>query len=348
LKKHVPALDGLRGIAILLVLAHGFDVIQTGEGLGRRVELALDLGWIGVQLFFVLSGFLITGILLDAREGNEPHYFRTFFLRRTFRIFPLYYAVLLVAAIAGVLGANQIFLWTYTANFAAPLGYGEPAFPHFWSLCVEEQFYLVWPLVVYLVRRRGLLPVGVLVTIIAIVARVLVREHVNPDAAYQFSFCRMDALAIGAMTASYVRGSRKLEPPAIVLAALGSFIVLGGAVLGHLLRTGPVMQTGGYTIMAIGFALIVVATLDETALPAKLLGLALLRRIGKYSYGMYVFYAPLHVYLGLPLLGGIAMTAERGVFYMITASLATFAFAAASYHVFEEPFLKLKDKLAPR
>ncbi|MCX5747432.1 MAG: acyltransferase [Proteobacteria bacterium] len=360
---HIPALDGLRGIAILLVLAHGFDIIQTRNGVGRGLELALDLGWIGVQLFFVLSGFLITGILLDT--AKSPRYFRNFFLRRTFRIFPLYYAVLFVAFVLVPLfghphpthGDDQLYLWTYTANFAAPLGHGEIAFPHFWSLSVEEQFYVLWPGLVYLVRRNGVFVLGTVLVAVAIVARVLVRARFGPDAAYQFLFCRMDALAIGAMAAALIRtdriGSRLQLVSPTVLGVIGGIVVLGGAMLGHLLRTGATMQTGGYTILAIGFAIIMVAALAQ-GWPSRLLSFAPLRRVGMYSYGMYVFYAPLHIYVGLPLLArldqfaeGNAIGTERGLLYLVIATTITFLVAAASYHVFERPFLRLKDRVAP-
>jgi hypothetical protein len=94
--QHLPALDGVRGLAIVLVLCHNFQILEAPSGLvGRVFELAFDLGWIGVQLFFVLSGFLITGILLDTQDS--PAYYRNFFVRRVLRIFPLYYGVLLIA-----------------------------------------------------------------------------------------------------------------------------------------------------------------------------------------------------------------------------------------------------------
>jgi len=200
---HMPALDGLRGIAILLVLAHGFDVIQTRGGPGHDVDLVLDVGWIGVQLFFVLSGFLITGILLDTR--SSPHYFRKFWVRRALRIFPLYYGVLLVAAL---FGHGSIYLWTYTNNFATAFGHGDPTFPHFWSLAVEEQFYLLWPLVVWLVARRGVVALSVALSALAIASRIYARHRWGYEAAYEFTPCRMDALAIGAGTAALIRSDR--------------------------------------------------------------------------------------------------------------------------------------------
>jgi peptidoglycan/LPS O-acetylase OafA/YrhL len=338
---HMPALDGLRGLAILLVLAHAFDIIQTRGGPGHQLGVWLDLGWIGVQLFFVLSGFLITGILLDSRDA--PHYFRKFWIRRVLRIFPLYYGVLAVSL------TTNIYLWTYTTNYATP----DPVFPHFWSLAVEEQFYLVWPIVVWFVGRRGVIALGALLVPLAIISRVYVRSHWGHDAAYMFTPCRMDALAIGASAAALVRGDRLrreiARTHATRLGAYGAALVLAGAALGHALRTGETMQTGGYSLIALGFAVLLVAVLPMDGRPARIFAFAPLRRIGTYSYGMYVFHAPLHVYVGLPLLARIAPQygSAVGLVYALAASLATFAAAALSYHLYERWFLQLKKTFAP-
>ncbi|HZJ61945.1 MAG TPA: acyltransferase [Kofleriaceae bacterium] len=154
----VPALDGVRGLAILLVLAHNLSPFESTRRLiDLSAGLTFDFGWVGVQLFFVLSGYLISGILLDTR--GAPGYYRAFFGRRVLRIFPLYYGVLfLCLVLLPVLGLapdalladrrHSVWLWTYLINWAEPLGAAIAVFPHFWSLAVEEQFYLVWPFVV--------------------------------------------------------------------------------------------------------------------------------------------------------------------------------------------------------
>ncbi len=345
---HMPALDGLRGIAVLLVLAHGFDVIQTRTGPGHHVDLALDVGWIGVQLFFVLSGFLITGILLDTRDN--PHYLRSFWIRRALRIFPLYVAVLLVATL---FGRASIYLWTYTSNFSVPFGHQEPTFPHFWSLAVEEQFYFVWPLVVRLAGRRGVVALSFVLTAVAIGSRLWARSRFGYEAAYMFTPCRMDALAIGAGIAALIRGDnlRRVvaNSRATMLGLLGFGIVMTGAVLGHLARTGAGMQADGYTLIALGFAVLLIAALPPLGWPARILSWSPLRRVGTYSYGMYVFHAPFHILIGLPLLERLhwRQGSAFGLAYMIGATLITLVLAALSYHLYERRFLALKQRFAP-
>src|SRR5260221_2298951 len=144
----LPTLDGLRAIAILLVVPHNLNLIATFGGT-QPVVAALHRGWIGVQLFFVLSGFLITRILLDARDA--PDYYRSFFVRRALRIFPLYYAVLLVLfVLLPVLGLvpldsdpmGELSYWAYSSNWYGPFRHGPEAVSHFWSLPTEEKFYL--------------------------------------------------------------------------------------------------------------------------------------------------------------------------------------------------------------
>ena len=361
-RHHLAALDGLRGVAILLVLLHGFDVLKDAHGLVHLVDMALDAGWIGVQLFFVLSGFLITGILLDTRA--QPGYYRSFFVRRVLRIFPLYYGVLTVAfvvlplcGLGGQDGRHQFWLWTYLANYAAPFGLGERVFPHFWSLCVEEQFYLAWPLVVRLAGRRGVVAVAGVLVVAAIATRMLLRAHlgepVGHEAAYMFTPSRMDALAIGAAIAALLREPRCAA--AIDALGGGAFAIAGLAVIaaglagGHLQRVGAAMQAYGYTVVALGFGLLLIASLRVDAVPARWLASAPLRRCGTYSYAMYVFYAPLHLLVGLPLLarfghdGGPVVAAVYGGL----AIAITFALAALSYHLYERRFLALKPRLAP-
>ena len=168
---HIPALDGIRGLAILLVLLGHFTSyggFRPEIGVDRAYHLVAMLGGVGVDLFFVLSGFLITGILVDARGG--AFFFRNFYMRRVLRIFPLYYGSLLVFFVVlplldpgdprlqQVLG-EQAWYWSYLTNIRMAFD-GWPAYHHighFWSLAVEEQFYMVWPLVIFLFRRRSLL-----------------------------------------------------------------------------------------------------------------------------------------------------------------------------------------------
>jgi peptidoglycan/LPS O-acetylase OafA/YrhL len=361
-RHHLAALDGLRGLAILLVLLHGFDVVLAASGPERAVDHLLDVGWSGVQLFFVLSGFLITGILLDTRES--PDYYRSFFVRRVLRIFPLYYGVLFVAfAIVPLLaavplgyGQHQIWLWTYLSNYVAPFGRSESSFPHFWSLCVEEQFYLAWPLLVRLGGIRGVTLVSAVVVVVAALSRLYLRHHfgepIGHEAAYMFTPCRADALAIGAFAAVAVRTPWLLEklraigPTKLVAAGIGVLLIglfVGGG------RVAAPMQLVGYPIIACGFALLLLACLRGDAWPARLLSFAPLRRCGIYSYGMYVFYAPLHLFVGLPLLGRLqqAPTFVEAIGYEIAAIAATFALGAISYHFYEQHFLALKSRLAP-
>lgn len=361
-RQHFGALDGLRGVAILLVLLHGFDVIQPSGFFEHALDDSLDLGWIGVQLFFVLSGFLITGILLDTRQATG--YYRSFFKRRFLRIFPLYYGILIVAfvllpSLAGPIdgSAHEWWLWIYVANFTAPFGAGVPAFPHFWSLCVEEQFYLLWPLLVRQLGRRGVIVLSSVLVVVAVASRIYVRhrlgEPIGHEAAYSFTPCRMDALAIGAVVAALMRGgggvARVANRQPGVITAIGVLVLLAGIVAGHLQRTGAMMQAFGYTVIALGFALLLVGALNRSGRVARLLAWAPLRHCGTYSYGMYVFYAPLHLFVGLPLLATLAATPSMGeaLAYEVVAIAVTFALGALSWHVYERHFLALKARLAP-
>jgi peptidoglycan/LPS O-acetylase OafA/YrhL len=169
----IAALDGVRGLAVLVVIVHNAAWV-TGESrhfLTKLFGAAAAAGWVGVQLFFVLSGFLITGILLETRD--RAGYFRSFYLRRTLRIFPLYYALVAVTVFVvaplstDAVWASQVYerqwaYWLYVSNWVSPFGHGISGFSHLWSLAVEEQFYLVWPLMVWWLGARGLTRLAIL------------------------------------------------------------------------------------------------------------------------------------------------------------------------------------------
>lgn len=355
---HVPALDGLRGAAILLVLLHAFNVIHVDSLATRLADLALNIGWIGVQLFFVLSGFLITGILLDTR--GAPGYWRNFFMRRVLRIFPLYYVALLLAFVilsaflpmpAGH-GEHQSWLWLYIENIGAPFGHVEAGFTHFWSLCVEEQFYLLWPLLVWLGGQRGVFVIGAALVVLAVFTRVLARMYfpgdLGAEIGYVFTLCRMDALAIGAMAACAVRNPRLhagLERVgAARLLVAGLALTLVAIQIGGWQRVGAAMQGFGYTGIAAGFALVLLAVLFPAGLAARSMAMAPLRSVGKVSYAMYVVHAPLHVHVGLPLLERWVPQPDmlQVIVYALLMGVVTWLLGLLSWQVFERHFIALK------
>ncbi len=357
----IPALDGLRGLAILLVLAHNFNPFDGATSLPRKlVDIVMNAGWVGVQLFFVLSGFLITGILIDTKPARNGY--RAFFGRRLVRIFPLYYVSLFVALVVlprlslpASLAAgreHQIYLWTYVSNWVQPFGMTVALVPHFWSLAVEEQFYLVWPFVVRGLSARRLLQVAVALLIVGLASRLAVRGALgNEEAAYMWTVCRVDALSFGALAAIAVRNPSMLawlvaRERVLLVASLAGLLILFGVTKG-LPRVSFLEESLGYTALALCFAgwlLAAVVRHVRADGAGGVLTLRPLREVGKYSYGMYVFHLPLHLLAGQRLLGGSVSDASLpvGLGYFAGATLATFAAAFVSYHLLERHFLQLK------
>ena len=381
----IPALDGIRGIAILLVLAHNTSALDLVPGtFARAMALACDAGWIGVQLFFVLSGFLITRVLLRTRDAEN--YYRAFFGRRVLRIFPLYYAVLVIAfviiptasrALGGTVPAiiaadatSQVWLWTYLSNWASPFGRGSEAFPHFWSLAVEEQFYLVWP---FVVRRlwsrssdgRALLAACGALAVLAFASRLGLRVATDdPHGPYLFTVCRLDALCLGGAAAVVLaspglalwsrQNVRMLRAGALIAFVLGAMATRAYA------RMSFAGQTVGYSVLAVAFAVWILATASAHHQPRTraraetMLRSRLLRAFGKYSYGIYVFHLPVHVFVGQRILralgnGAVGPTSlALALAYMLGVIGVTFALAAISYHAFEVRFLRHKLSFVAR
>jgi peptidoglycan/LPS O-acetylase OafA/YrhL len=356
----IAVLDGLRGIAILLVMVYHFALYggwRPANGLEWGAYRVATVGWIGVDMFFVLSGFLITGILFEAKGGGG--FFRSFYMRRVLRIFPLYYGFIacyfLLAPVffapGGALRDGQLWYWTYLLNVDIAL-HGWPehnAIAHFWSLAVEEQFYLVWPLVVWFFGRRALLRICAACVIGALAMRVLLAAEGLHLPAYVLMPARIDSLAIGgwlALTLGAERRPRWLALWDVRCVGIG-LLFIGAALLrkGRLAPSDLSVYTVGFTVTAVMFAGALHLALRRSP---RWLANRSLCLLGRYSYALYVIHHPLIMLLNktplsvreLPRWFGSQIPAQLAL--TVAAGALSLGFAALSWHLWEQPFLRLK------
>lgn len=357
---HLPALDGLRGIAILLVLmVHSVPPIRGNSTAVAALNSFFHSGVFGVDLFFVLSGFLITGILLDSK--GSAHYFRSFYIRRILRLFPVYYGFLIIVAIivpaihrvAGMdLPEYHGNWWWYLLYFSNwKLNHeADTSLGHFWSLALEEQFYFFWPLTVYLLRRRALVWWCCLLGAIAVGMRcTLVGKGID---LYSITPSRLDSLVIGALLAIAARDPvwrdriyRYRNP--LTLATLGGFLLF--ALQNWRFPWNP--WSAFFAAAWFGMLVFQGAT-REHGLLYGLLNRPLLRNYGKCSYCIYVIHLVV-IDHALWLSGFLRsqMPQASGIFaeclVMISANVIVYWVARASWRYYEGPILRLKDRLAP-
>ncbi len=371
LGSHLAALDGVRGLAIVMVLfVHFVGDLGPESALERLLVKASNYGLWGVDLFFVLSGFLITGILWDSK--GDPRFFRNFYVRRTLRIFPLYYAVLTV--LFGVLpllpaiyppdladsARHQSWVWAYATNFYVALkeDWALPYVSHFWSLAVEEHFYLAWPWVVLVCSRTALLRVCSAAIVFSLCLRWgMALAGAGPIALQTVTPCRLDALCTGGLLAVAARPdgldrmSRAARP---VLVASGAGILL--LSLWHA-TTGTldvVTLPARPTLFAFFFgALIVLAiTLDARAPLARFFRSRVMRFFGKYSYGLYVFHGIIAYGLQVKQHDAQWLSARLGSHLAamgvqaVLGAAVSLLVAILSYELFEKHLLRLKDRFA--
>lgn len=352
-RTYYPALDGLRGIAILLVLYfHLFPFLPFAQA-----------GWAGVDLFFVLSGFLITDILLRTR--NNKNYYRSFIIRRALRILPAYYLCLVVfplifsvipqhAASYHYFRTHELIFWIQGQNWlfvSTGHEYDGFFFSHLWSIAVEEQYYLFWPVVVLLIKDQKQLQrflIGLI--ILYIVSRFAAWAYwKDPGKSFSFqTFTRGDGLCTGSLIAIWKRNNIALMPAllrfmGIVLAFELCFLVLA--------KTGtfyiPHFYVFGYTLIAAVFAVAVAEGLKQRNLFIRFLTIRPLRFIGRISYGLYLYHFPLFLICETSLRPVIERSFPSGTAMWLSplAALAlSLIVSLISYFYVERFFLKLKSR----
>jgi peptidoglycan/LPS O-acetylase OafA/YrhL len=362
---YYPALDGLRGVAVLMVFFGHYAAFHPG--------------WMGVSIFFVLSGFLITGILYDARD--HQHRLRNFYVRRLLRIFPAYYtvwiALLLLTPFLHIVWKPATLLWPlYLGNWIPLLSpdsdFQMIAYPfhrivngvanitrittgHFWTLCVEEQFYLIWPLVVFSVRKKSTLLRICAITIVVTPLLRIAFDHIlapsNISAWSYATFLRFDEFLLGGFAALLLRSIRARQ-----IRSAGPYLFWGAAALlavaavysqyvlrlpSNFVNTESWVMSWGLTLADVLGLGLVLMCLDERTWAAKVLQIAPLRRLGKISYGFYIFHELPHALYEHVIRATHLSPRSAG---LLIPFAGTLALALASYHLIERPFLKLKTR----
>lgn len=340
----VLELDGIRGIAILMVL-----LFHSGASLSPGFpQSILGMGWAGVDLFFVLSGFLITGILLDTKEA--PNYYSRFYARRIFRIFPVYYAFLVLffhllpwiarhsALFASALGgrSDELWYWAYLSNWRAAFDQNR-YLRHLWSLSIEEQFYMVWPCVIYFSRGAWLKRICLAVTIASPILRLgAALAGVSQFYLYRTTIFRLDGLSLGALIALALRDpilmahlKRGLRGICCIAATVLVTVIAwkGTSYLTY------AMATLGYSSIALLSAAVV---FNGAIHGPKLLRSRWLMLPGKYSYGLYVWH--------LPILEQTQKLSLLPIWKVAIGITASWIAALVSWYVLEGPFAKLKAR----
>ena len=349
---HYPSLDGLRGLAVILVfIFHTMSYVQI-----------FRLGWIGVDLFFVLSGFLITGILYDSKQDDR--YYRNFIFRRALRIFPLYFffILLMIWVLPTLFPAvftdmsyyqeHQGWYWFYISNWL-PLSTSvksSTVLDHLWSLSIEEQFYICWPFIILFFQGRILIKICLFLIACAIMIRYTGAPLLGHIKYFEYSntFTRVDSLLIGALISILYR----LKPVILLRSALPVLLVSAVVIVAIILRQKKLDFTNlidTFTLWDLFFGAILIFSISQKNNWLKsLLGTKVFKFFGKYSYGLYIYHQPINklmydkvigpMHLNFPFLPILATIVCLGMSILI---------ALLSYNLIEMPFLRLKKYFEP-
>jgi len=367
--KHIPILDGIRAFAVILVcIVHFFQVDEAGlylsnKYLGAFLFKTSQIGLRGVELFFLLSGFLITGILLDSKKSSK--YFSTFYSRRFLRIFPLYYFVLtfsflVLPHIIGIdipgkeLMQKQTWLWTYTSNLSGFFGHvgwdnslNFPSFGHFWSLCVEEHFYIFWPLLVFFSNEKWLPRIMWSIVAISVFSVLFVyfSNDLIPILKWTTIRCA-GVLSLGGLVAFYRKNTQKYQQ----IISISKRLVLPVGILFFLVNFIPrkfeILDVVTFFLSVLFFLFLIVIALEGNKTTKHLFNHKALFFIGKISYGIYVYHGMLRPYFKEFIYTNLHSYISNGIlasiFYTIVCTGISIFIAWLNWILIESPILKLK------
>ncbi|HEV8508404.1 MAG TPA: acyltransferase [Chitinophagaceae bacterium] len=353
-RSYYPALDGLRGFAILgVLLQHNFSFLPVPR-----------FGWVGVDLFFVLSGFLITDILLKTKE--QKNFLPNFYIRRMLRIFPLYYgSLILFFSLAPLISqfkdqysyysANQGMLWMHLQNWlyiAKPKLDNHTVFSHFWSLSVEEQFYLVWPLMILGCNKAKRLVVLIYVALLgSILFRFTTWSYLgNGDTNFLLQYMtRIDGLCVGSLIAVWRTNSEQAGTKKVVRLGI-TFISLHAVafIASKTIFPGvPHFTIFGYSTIAVCFGLLLNFLMEKrNRLTKFLFENRPIKGLGKISYGVYIYHWPIFVLFKVFVADRILqMGLLENIIISIGATSLAVLVSTLSYNLFERKILALRDVL---
>ncbi len=346
--EYLPKLDALRAIAALMVLCTHY-LIEVGT-------VRFDYGGYGVQIFFVISGFLITTILLSQKEKvhvAKQKLIGSFIIKRSIRLFPIYFLVLVVLFALSYAGnlwicdkGDEIYYFTYTQNFLFFVkGWQSPLLNHTWSLAVEEQFYLIWPFLLLLIPRRSEFYVLLTVFLIGVASRIYFHEYYDVSGTVKgMTAIHFETLGAGAILA-WVHYNRKeailyhIRHWAPLLFILG---LLGSAVMAYLgIYDAYAMPT---FILIMAAALVFLCADQRKFFLDPLLNLTVLQRIGRMSYGVYLYHKLIPFFVSYLIVNaGYEMPDPPVLLFVIYTSVAL-TVAALSWKFIERPLLRVKDR----
>lgn len=366
LASEIPSLTGLRAIAVLMVVLQHCWITTHRDGIAfvDHIFRSAAAMWIGVDLFFVLSGFLLTRILL--RTKNERGYYRNFYARRCLRIWPLYYALLAVAAVFGLVNPHanycsmpfSVLLWplTFSTNFFIAIynnwfiGLGGFALCHLWSLAVEEHFYLFWPWLIRQFKERqfliGCVVIMVTMVVVRLVAFVLTRDY---EAIGLLTPFRLDSFCAGSLAAlclsSTWRGRYTTRMLNITFYAT-TLMVATMMMTTHLFRGELLVSTVGYTVLAVNFASLVgvLATSNQKHFLSQILTSPTLLFLGKHSYAIYLLHLPIAKFINMTLVARHMLHSAGDLILLgiLMPFVLTVLLSVGCWHVIEKPCLRLK------
>ncbi len=363
LRPNMPELDLLRGVAVIMVvLFHAFfwtanqSSLYQFHGLGKIVISVIQGGWLGVQLFFVLSGLLITGILLDTKQ--RPDFYKRFYFRRALRILPAYFALLCLLLILGI--ARPPFILTcilFVSNISVLFGVVLQYAP-LWTLAVEEQFYLLWPQAVKRLSLKATTVLAIFIIVATPILRLIAFLKFPAQDLYHYTWFVADGLAYGALIAIYLRTKnatrQKVKKIGVALVAVGAATLLVGLPFGIMHRTniiGATFQILPWNFLFSGIVLLML--IIGTSKFKDIIMLKWLKYFGYISYGLYlinllVFYEfdKIINYFSPALNDTLHQTISGLMLRFLIAGGIAVLIAGLSRKYFEAYFLKLKDKLS--